>query len=504
MPNNIHPHIKKLTIIAIIIGVFLYFFSTDIFSQQGKIYSLTIDGAISPANADYFIRGLDKAVENDADLLLLNLNTPGGLDKSMRLMIQVILSSPIPVVTYISPKGARGASAGTYLMYASHIAAMAPATNLGSATPVSIGMISPPEPEKDRTESKDSDNSSVDNRSPDNAESDEINPEETNPENRASDSNTENVMQRKIINDAEAYIRSLAQLRGRNEEWAVLAVSQAANLSANEALEKKVIDLIAYNQHELIKALHQRKVTLGDKTITLQLVEPEIIELTPDWRTEILIVITDPSLAYLLLLAGIYGLMFEFLNPGSLLPGTIGAICLIIALYALNMLPINMAGLILLLIGITLMIGEAFAPSFGVLGFGGIISFTIGSFMLMDTNLPGFQIAPALIISTALISAFIVIFVLSLLLKARGRPIVTGEQQLLDHLAIAVEDFDGHGRVIIGGEIWQADCSQVIKKEQAVRIKAIDGLTLIVMPLMSESETEIAGSEMSEPTMSKP
>jgi len=466
MPNNIHPHVKKITIVAIIIGIILYFFPTDVFSQQGKIVSVTIDGAISPANADYFIRGLDNAIEIDASLLLLNLNTPGGLDKSMRLMIQAILSSPIPVVIYISPKGARGASAGTYLMYASHIAAMAPATNIGSATPVSIGMIKPPEPEKDKAKNADPD----DFDKSDNSDQDSS----------AGESNNENVMQRKMLNDAEAYIRSLAQLRGRNEEWAVQAVHRAANLSADEALKNKVIDLVAYNQHELIKALNQRQVKLGARTITLKLVEPEIIEFNPDWRTEILIVITDPSLAYLLLLAGIYGLMFEFLNPGSLLPGTIGAICLIVALYALNMLPINMAGLILLLIGITLMIVEAFAPSFGVLGIGGIVSFIIGSFMLMDTSLPGFQIAPALIISTALISAFIVIFVLSLLLKARASPVVTGEQQLLDKLAIAVEDFEGHGRVIIDGEIWQADCEQAIKKEQFVRILAIDGLTLKV------------------------
>jgi len=452
MSHKIHPQIKKLTIVAIVVGILLYFFSTDIFARQGKIYSLTIDGAISPANADYFIRGLDLAVEDNADLLLLNLNTPGGLDKSMRLMIQSILDSPIPVVIYISPKGARGASAGTYLIYASHIAAMAPATNLGSATPVSIGNIELPKPKKE----KDADSLVGDDKS-------------------------ENIMQKKMINDAQAYIRSLAQLRGRNEEWAVKSVAQADNLSANEALEKSVIDLVAYNQQELIKTLNQREIKLGDKTITLQLVDPEIISYKPDWRTEILIVITDPSLAYLLLLAGVYGLMFEFLNPGSLLPGTIGAICLIVALYALNMLPINMAGLILLLFGISMMAGEAFSPSFGVLGIGGVVSFTIGSFMLMDTDLPGFQIAPALIISTALFSAFIVIFVLSLLLKARVRPLVSGVQQLLNQRAIAVEDFDGHGRVLVGGEVWQADCEQAIKKEQAVRIKAVNGLTLKVI-----------------------
>lgn len=483
MPHRIHPHIKKITVIAIIVGILLYFFSTDVFSQQGKIYSLTIDGAISPANADYFVRGLDEAINNNADLLLLNLNTPGGLDKSMRLMIQAILSSPIPVVIYISPKGARGASAGTYLMYASHVAAMAPATNLGSATPISIGIMKPPEAEKNRNKNSDSD-------------TDEL----------IRDSKTENVLQKKMINDAEAYIRSLAQLRGRNEKWAVKAVNRAANLSANEALQNKVIDLIAYNQNELVKALHLRKVKLGDKMVTLQLVEPEIVEVKPDWRTEILIVITDPSLAYLLLLAGIYGLMFEFLNPGSLLPGTIGTICLIVALYALNMLPIDMAGLILLLIGITLMIGEAFVPSFGVLGFGGIISFTIGSFMLMDTSLPGYQIAPSLIISTALVSAFIVLFVLSMLLKIKGRPLVSGEQELLDQQGIATVDFHGHGRVMIRGEIWQAVCEQPVKKEQAVRINAIDGLTLQVTPLISEStpsESATLGSTTSGSTTSE-
>ena len=447
---------KKMQIKSLLIGIFLLFLSPDILAQQGKIYSLTIDGAISPANADYFVRGLDEAVNAKADILLLNMNTPGGLDKSMRSMIQEILSSPIPVVIYISPKGARGASAGTYIMYASHIAAMAPATNLGSATPISIGIMKPPQPEADKGE-KGADSSK--------------------------ESESENILQRKMVNDAEAYIRSLAQLRGRNEEWAAQAVSQAANLSATDALEKKVIDIIAYNVDELVKQLHLREVNMGDKKITLHLVEPEIIEVNPDWRTEILIVITDPNMAYLLLLAGIYGLMFEFLNPGSLLPGTVGAICLIVGLYALNMLPINMAGLILLLIGIALMVAEAFVPSFGILGFGGITAFTIGSFMLMDSSLPGYQIAPALIISTALASAFIAIMVLSMLLKARRNPLVSGVQELLGHHAIAVENFDanGSGLVMIRGEIWQADCDEKISKSQKVCVKAIDGLRLKVI-----------------------
>lgn len=457
-------HIKILTIIVIVIGIFLLLFSPFTFAQQGKVYSLTINGAISPANADYFIRGLDKAAEDNADILLLNLNTPGGLDKSMRIMIQAILSSPIPVVIYISPKGARGASAGTYLMYASHVAVMAPATNLGSATPVSLGIMKPPQPEQ--KEDKKTNQDSTD-------------PKTEKPEDQSFESG--NIMQQKMVNDAQAYIRSLAQLRGRNETWAVQAVSKASNLSAVDALEKKVIDFIAYNRQELIKKLHQREVNLGDKKVTLQLIDPEIIEFKPDWRTEVLIVITDPSMAYLLLLAGIYGLMFEFLNPGGLLAGTIGAICLVVGLYALNMLPINMAGLALLVIGIVLMVAEAFAPSFGVLGFGGIVAFTFGSFMLMDSTLPSYQIAPALIISSSLMTVFIVILALSMMLKARRSPLVSGNQQLVNQQAIAVKGFQGSGRVMIRGEIWQADCDQKIKQGQKVLVKAVDGLRLKVI-----------------------
>ncbi len=479
-----HRHIKKLTILIVIAGVLLYLFSPQIIGQsqqtqlqtaqiqstqtetavsQGKVYSLTINGAISPASADYFIRGLDQAIENNADILILSLNTPGGLDKSMRLMIQAILDSPLPVVTYIAPKGARGASAGTYIIYASHIAAMAPATNLGSATPVSLGITKPQQPDTNN-DNQDSDN-----------------------KNSASD---DDIMHQKVINDAQAYIRSLAQLRGRNEEWAVQAVSQAANLSVNEALDKKVIDLIAYNQKILIEKLHLYKVKLANKTITLQLINPEIIEVVPDWRTEVLLVITDPGFAYLLLLAGIYGLMFEFINPGSLLPGTIGVICLIVALYALNLLPINMAGLALLLVGLVLMIVEAFMPSFGILGIGGIAAFTLGSFMLMDSSLPGYQIAPALIISTALASAIAIIFMLSMVIKAKRKPLVSGDQQLINHQALAVEDFNANGRVMIRGEVWQACCDQPVKKDQKLIVKNINGLTLTVATLNNNTTEE--------------
>lgn len=448
----VHLNRQKWYLVATLVTIGLLAFSANLSADQGKVYSLSINGAISPATADYFERGLDQAIDGHADVLLVHMNTPGGLDKSMRAIIQAILDSPIPVVVYVSPKGARAASAGTYIAYASHVAAMAPATNIGSATPVSIG-ISAPKPKSQEDQDKEP----------------------------ADAAGSDDVMQRKMINDAEAYILSLAQLRNRNQEWAKLAVREAANLSAEDALAKQVIEIVAYDEQELIKALNGRQLTIDGRQISLDLENPQIVELETDWRTELLMVITDPSIAYLLLLAGVYGLMFEFLHPGGLLPGVVGAICLLVAMYALSLLPINMAGLALLILGIVLMAAEALAPSFGILGIGGGAAFIIGSFMLMDSSLPGYQIAPAIIITASLVSGFIVFFVLSLLLKARRSPLVSGNAELLNHAAIAVEDFDGHGRVMIRGEVWQADCDRPIKNGQTVIVKAIDGLNLQVV-----------------------
>ncbi|WP_244623471.1 NfeD family protein [Shewanella salipaludis] len=414
---------------------------------------MTIDGAISPAHADYFSRGLDKAIEDGSQAVILKLNTPGGLDKSMREMIQKILDSPIPIIIYVSPKGARAASAGTYLIYASHVAAMAPATNLGSATPVSIG-IAPPTPADEKDKDKD----------------------------KAAQAETPptDVMQKKQVNDAKAYIRSLAQLRGRNEQWAVAAVSEADNISAQEALDKGVIELISYDTAQLLAQLDGREVNLGQRTVRLDLKQPEVIAYDTDWRTRILVIITDPSIAYLLLLAGIYGLVFEFLNPGTLLPGTLGSICLLLAMYAFNMLPISFAGLALLLLGLALMVAEAFAPSFGVLGIGGICAFALGSFMLMDSSLPGYQIAPALIISMTVFSAVVALFMISMIIRGRSRPVVSGDQELLQHEAEVIADFKGSGRVMIRGEVWLAFSEEPLQRGQKVKVIGIDGLTLMV------------------------
>ncbi|MCE9686604.1 nodulation protein NfeD [Shewanella sp. AS16] len=446
-------HIKKLFWIALFIGIGFLLYSSYVGAAQNKVYLLTIDGAISPAHADYFSRGLDKAIEDGSQAVILKLNTPGGLDKSMREMIQRILDSPIPIIIYVSPKGARAASAGTYLIYASHVAAMAPATNLGSATPVSIG-IAPPTPADEKDKDKD----------------------------KAAQAETPptDVMQKKQVNDAKAYIRSLAQLRGRNEQWAVAAVSEADNISAQEALDKGVIELISYDTAQLLAQLDGREVNLGQRTVRLDLKQPEVIAYDTDWRTRILVIITDPSIAYLLLLAGIYGLVFEFLNPGTLLPGTLGSICLLLAMYAFNMLPISFAGLALLLLGLALMVAEAFAPSFGVLGIGGICAFALGSFMLMDSSLPGYQIAPALIISMTVFSAVVALFMISMIIRGRSRPVVSGDQELLQHEAEVIADFKGSGRVMIRGEVWLAFSEEPLQRGQKVKVIGIDGLTLMV------------------------
>lgn len=326
--------------------------------DAAKAYLLEINGAIGPATSDYFTRGLAKAEKAQAELVVLRMDTPGGLDTSMRAINKAILSSSIPVVTYVAPDGARAASAGTYILYASHIAAMAPATNLGAATPVRIGGI-PGTGDKDGKKDK------------------------------GKDSN-QDAMGRKAVNDAKAYIRGLAQKRGRNVAWAEKAVEKAESLSAKEALKLNVINLIATDIPDLMAQLNEYKVEVLNKEVILKTEGIEILALKPDWRNRLLNTVSNPNIAYILLLIGIYGLIFEFANPGFVVPGVVGAICLLLGLYALHVLPVSFAGAALLLLGIALMVAEAFVPSFGALGIGGVVAFVFGSLMLIDTEgIPG-------------------------------------------------------------------------------------------------------------------
>jgi membrane-bound serine protease (ClpP class) len=428
---------------------------TDRFAIQ-----LLIEEAIGPATDDYVQRALESAAQRNAELVVIRLDTPGGLDTAMRGIIKNITNSPVPVATYVAPTGARAASAGTYILYASHIAAMAPGTNVGAATPVKIGGVSPPAPPgKEAGEEPDADSD-------------------------------KDAMERKLVNDAVAYIRSLAQMRGRNEEWAEKAVREAASLPASEALKLNVIDIIATGMADLLEQIDGREVTVQGHERTLQTGGLLVKQLDPDWRSRFLGVITNPNIAYILMLVGIYGLILEFSNPGAIVPGTIGAIALLLALYAFQLLPINYAGVGLILLGVGLMVGEAFQPSFGILGIGGVISFVIGSVILMDTDTPGYGIDISVIATFAVTSALVFIFVVGMAIKARRRPVVSGLEELVGGEAVVVDDFDRKGTVSIHSETWNAFSKVQLRKGQQVRVTGVKGLTLRVEPLNNSTREE--------------
>ncbi|MGR9115979.1 MAG: NfeD family protein [Gammaproteobacteria bacterium] len=425
-------------------------------SKPQTIVQLEIQDAIGPATSDYIERSFEKALESGAQAILITMDTPGGLDTSMRQIIKTIIASPIPVITYVTPGGARAASAGTYILYASHIAAMAPGTNLGAATPVQLIGSDPPGLDKKKE------------------------PETTDSENKIE--TAESPMARKAVNDAVAYIRSLANMRGRNADWAEKAVREAASLPSEEALKLNVIDLIATDLADLLKQLDNRTVNVQGHDMTLETRQALVKPLAPDWRSELLAVITNPNIAYILMLVGIYGLIFEFSNPGSVVPGTIGGICLLLALFAFQVLPVNYAGIALIILGIALMVAEAFVPSFGILGLGGVTAFVIGSVILMDTDAPGFGINIALVGAFALSSAAFFILAIGMLIKSRSRPIVTGREELLGKTGIVLEDFNESGVIRIHSELWKATTNQALHKNQKVIVTGLDGLTLSVTP----------------------
>ncbi|HEU5176822.1 MAG TPA: nodulation protein NfeD [Burkholderiales bacterium] len=385
-----------------------------------------MEGAIGPASADFVRRALTRAEKDKAQLVILQMDTPGGLDTSMREMIKHILASPVPVATFVAPSGARAASAGTFILYASHHAAMAPGTNLGAASPVSIG---------GKDDKKDS--------GPD-------------------------TMTKKVTNDAVAYIRSLAQLRGRNADWGEKAVREAVSLPAEEAVKLKVIDHVAADVPDLLKKLGK-----GDA---------QIVQVEVDWRTRILGVITNPSVAYILILLGIYALIFEFTNPGLVLPGVVGAICVLLALYAFHLLPVNYAGLLLIVLGIAFMVAEAFLPAFGSLGIGGLIAFVLGSIILIDADrVPsGFDIPYTLIGGVAAASAVFMFLVVGMAVRQRRRPVLTGREQMIGAVAEALEDFEREGWARVHGESWRVRSNAPVRRGERLQVTAIDGLTLTV------------------------
>ena len=445
-------------VIALLLSGLFLISGTCPAAPASVVVVLNVDGAISPGTADYIVRGLKSAAAESARLVVLKMDTPGGLDTSMRQIIKQIIASPVPVVAFVAPDGARAASAGTYILYASHIAAMAPATNLGAATPVMIGIGGLPGGDQAQKDDKAKPASGV-AASP-------LSP-----------------MEHKLVNDASAYIRSLAQMRGRNVEWAEQAVRQAVSLTAAEALKLNVIDVIADGVPDLLHKLDGRKVKVLNEERTLDVTGAAIVTLEPDWRNRVLSAIADPSLAYLLMLAGVLGIFFEFSNPGFILPGVIGAISLLLALFAFQVLPVNYAGLVLILLGIAFMTAEAFVPSFGILGIGGIASFVFGSVMLIDTDVSGYGVPWSVILPVAFASALFIFFAVGLALKARTRPVVSGREELIGHIGEVLEDFDGKdGWARVHGERWRIAGKQPLSRGQRVRVVHMNGLILEVEP----------------------
>src|SRR5512132_236448 len=415
-------------------------------AAPAPVIALNVAGVISPASAEYIQRGLARAASDRAQLVVLTLDTPGGLDTSMRRIVQDVLASPVPVVTYVAPSGARAASAGTFILYASHVAAMAPGTNVGAASPVSIGLTPTPAP----------------------ADADKKRPGDTH--------------ERKAMQDAAAYIRSLAQLRGRNVDWAEKAVTEAASLSATEAKAQHVIDLIANDEQDLLKQLNRRRIAVAAGERVLELSGASTVVIAPDWHFRVLAIITDPSVAMILMLVGVYGLIFELGNPGLVFPGVMGAVSLLLGLYALHLLPVNYAGLALMALGLAFMIGEVFVPAYGSLGIGGIVAFVVGAVMLIDTDLPGFTVPWTLIGVLAIVTAAFVIVVVRMAVRARARPLVSGVSSLIGADGEMVEDASDTGWANIRGETWQVRTAAPLARGQKVRVVAVDGLLPRVAP----------------------
>ncbi len=414
-------------------------------AAAATVVELEVKGGIGVATADYVHSGIEHATESGAELIIINIDTPGGLVKPMRGIVQDMLASPVPIAVYVTPAGARADSAGTYILLAAHIAAMTPTTHIGAATPVPL----------------------VSGDDKDDGENEDAAP--------AAD--------KKVLNDAISYIRGLAERHGRNADWAERAVTEAATLTANEALEQNVIDLIAEDRDDLLAQVDGREVVVAGDTRTLSTSAAVIDVFEPDWRQRLLAVISNPEIVLILGLIGLYGLMYEGWNPGAIVPGVVGAICLLLAAYALQVIPVNYAGLGLIIIGVGLMIAEAYAPSFGALGLGGIVAFVFGAIIMFDTDVPGFGISYAFVIGIALVFAALLIWLVGYLLRLRRRGAVSGRDTVIGTVATVLEDFADTGKVWAEGEAWQARSDVPVTKDQQVVVRTVDGLVLVVEPV---------------------
>ena len=453
---------------------------------DGTAVLLDIDGALGVATAEYIVGGIKDAQESNANLIIIRMDTPGGLMEPMRDIVQAILGSGVPVATWVSPGGARADSAGTYILLASHIAAMAPTTHLGAATPVSLmgedskddskpfNPFAPKPPESEETEAEEAEEGAADEE-----------PEPSIPG---------GAMNRKVMNDAISYIRALAEAHGRNADWAEEAVRSAATLTAAEALELNVIDLIAADQAELLAAVNGREVTVNNNAFIIQAEALTVEKVEPGWRLKVLGTIATPEIAILLLMVGLYGLLFEGYNPGAIIPGVAGVICLLLAAYALQVLPVNYVGLALILVGLALITAEAFVPSFGALGIGGIAAIIFGSIMMFDTGIPGFGISITFVVGMALVAGLFLLWLVSYLVKARRQGAVSGRDRIVGGHGVAMESFVGAGKVWLEGETWSATSKQPVEKDQTVVVRNLDGLILRVDPVSESEGTTSEGS----------
>jgi membrane-bound serine protease (ClpP class) len=431
-------------------------------AADNMVVVLEVDGGIGVATADYLDHGIRHAEETNAELVIIDMDTPGGLMAPTRDIIQRILSARVPVATFVTPAGARADSAGTYIILASHVAAMTPTTHLGAATPVNLsGEDATPEP------------------APQEEDSGEDGKDE---ETSAPEPQPGTAMERKVLNDAVSYIRTLAERHGRNADWAEKAVTEAATATAEEALELNVIDFIAEDHADLLAQLNGHEVEVGSETVTLATEHSTLEIYEPNWRIRILSIIANPEIVLLLGIIGLYGLMYEGWNPGAIVPGVVGVICLLLAAYALQVLPVNYAGLALIIVGLALMTAEAFAPSFGALGLGGIAAFVFGAIMMFDSDIPGFGISISFVIGLAILAALAIIWLVGFALKLRRRGAVSGRGSIIGGVGTAMEDFTGEGKVWLEGESWAAYSDVPISKNQQVVVVAMDGLVLRVKP----------------------